>query len=165
MIDHAAQFVAAGIPFIFDPGQGMPMFGGDDLRNFVTQATWVTLNDYESRLLCERTGWTEMDVASRVKALVVTRGAQGSTVFTAGRRIDIPPVKPAAVRDPTGCGDAYRAGILFGLLRGMPWEAAGRLASLIGAIKIAAQGTQNHHFSLQSIVSAYRSEFGHALPL
>jgi adenosine kinase len=165
MIDHATQFAQAGIPFIFDPGQGMPMFGGDDLRNFISQATWVTLNDYESRLLCERTGWAEVDIASRVKALVVTRGAQGSSIFAGGRRIDIPPVKPAVVRDPTGCGDAYRAGLLFGLQHELAWESTGRLASLLGAIKIAAQGTQNHEFNLQSIATSYRTAFGHALAL
>jgi adenosine kinase len=164
MIDHAGQFAAAGIPFIFDPGQGMPMFGGDELRQFVSQAEWVALNDYESRLLCERTGWTESELAGKTRALIVTRGAEGSTIFVNGQRLEIPPVKARAVVDPTGCGDAYRAGLLFGIMRKLPWEDLGRLASLLGAIKIAHQGTQNHKFTLSSIASDFKAAFGHALP-
>jgi len=165
MIDHAAQFAEAGIPFVFDPGQGLPMFDGEELRRFIGQATWVTVNDYEGRLLCERTGWTEAQVAGHVQALVVTRGGQGSTVYAGGRVLDIPPVKPACIADPTGCGDAYRAGLLHGLSRGLPWEETGRLASLIGALKIAHKGTQNHAFSPASLAADYRKAFGQAITL
>lgn len=163
MIAHAAQFAAAGIPFIFDPGQGLPMFGGDDLRAFIEQATWVTVNDYEWSLMAERTGWSEADIASRVAALVVTRGAEGSTIYTDGQRVDIPPVVATQVVDPTGCGDAYRAGLIHGLLHGLPWETTGRIASLIGAIKIESRGTQNHSFTLQQFKDRYHASFGVAL--
>jgi adenosine kinase len=163
MIAHAAQFAAAGIPFIFDPGQGLPMFGGDDLRAFIEQATWVTVNDYEWSLMAERTGWSEADIASRVAALVVTRGSEGSTIYADGQRIDIPPVVATQVVDPTGCGDAYRAGLIHGLLHGLPWETTGRIASLIGAIKIESRGTQNHSFTLQQFKDRYQASFGVAL--
>ncbi len=165
MIEHAAQFSAAGIPFIFDPGQGLPMFDGEDLRGFVGQAAWVTVNDYEGRLLCERTGWSETEIAARVRALIVTRGAQGSTIFAGDQRHDIPPVVPASVSDPTGCGDAYRAGLLHGLLHGLGWEETGRLASLIGALKIAHRGTQNHSFTRASLAADYQRAFGRTLAL
>jgi adenosine kinase len=165
MIDHAAQFAAAGIPFVFDPGQGLPMFNGEELRHFTAQASWVTVNDYEGRMLCERTGWPEEEIASCVRALIVTRGGQGSTIFAGGRRIDIPPVTPAKLADPTGCGDAYRAGLLHGLMRNMAWEETGRLASLLGAVKIAHQGTQNHYFTAATLAGAYRSAYGQAIEL
>src|SRR5690606_21922067 len=110
MVDHAEQFHAAGIPFVFDPGQGLPMFNGEELRRFVTLATWVAVNDYEGKLVEERTGWSEAELAAQVEGLIVTRGAKGSTIYAGGRKIDIPPVTPRAVLDPTGCGDAYRAG-------------------------------------------------------
>jgi len=165
MVEHAAQFAAASIPFIFDPGQGLPMFNGEELRAFVDQATWVTVNDYEGRLLCERTGWSEEQIAGEVKALIITRGGQGSTIFADGRRIEIPAVKPAAIADPTGCGDAYRAGLLHGLMRGLSWEETGRLASLLGALKIAHKGTQNHSFTPAGLATEYRKAFGQALAL
>ena len=165
MIDHATQFAAAGIPFIFDPGQGLPMFDGEDLRRFVGQASWVTVNDYESRLLTERTGWSEAEIAAKVKALIVTRGGQGSTIYAGGATTQIPVVKPTQIADPTGCGDAYRAGLLHGILRQLSWEETGRLASLIGALKIAAQGTQNHSFTTASLAQHYRREFGHDIRL
>jgi adenosine kinase len=161
MVEHAAQFVAAGIPFIFDPGQGLPMFNGEELRHFIGQATWVTVNDYEARLLTERTGWSEQEIAGKVRALVITRGGQGSHVHTGGKEIVIPPVKAARLADPTGCGDAYRAGLLHGIASRLPWEETGRLASLIGALKIAEQGTQNHRFTTVSLAADYRREFGH----
>jgi adenosine kinase len=165
MLDHAAQLHAAGIPFIFDPGQGLPMFDGDDLRHFVELATWVALNDYEARLLMERTGWSEVDLAGRVKALVVTRGAQGSTIWTGAEQLDIPVVKPAAILDPTGCGDAYRAGLLHGISRGLSWAEAGRLAALLGSLKIAHRGTQNHAFTPTSLKQEFRAAFGHEIQL
>ncbi len=165
MLDHAEQLHAAGIPFIFDPGQGLPMFDSDDLRHFVELATWAALNDYEARLLMERTGWNEADVAGRVKALIVTRGAQGSTIWAGAEQLDIPVVKPAAILDPTGCGDAYRAGLMHGISRGLPWAEAGRLAALLGALKIAHRGTQNHAFTPTSLKQEFRSAFGHELQL
>jgi len=165
MVDHAAQCAAAGIPYMFDPGQGLPMFDGEELRRFIGQAAWVTVNDYEGRLLSERTGWTEEEIAGRVRALIVTRGGQGSTIFAGGRRIDIPVVTPERIADPTGCGDAYRAGLLHGIGRGLSWEETGRLAALIGALKIARKGTQNHHFTPATLASAYQAAFGHGIRL
>ena len=165
MIEHAEQFAEAGIPFVFDPGQGLPMFDGEALRHFVSQASWVAVNDYEGRMLCERTGWSEEQIAGRVQALIVTRGGQGSTIFTAGRRLEIPPVPPLQITDPTGCGDAYRAGLLHGLIRGLSWEETGRLASLLGAIKIAHQGTQNHHFTPSTLAAGFRSAYGVGIDL
>ena len=165
MLDHAAQLHDAGIPFIFDPGQGLPMFDGLDLRYFVERATWVAVNDYEARLLADRTGWTEDEVAGKVRALIVTHGALGSTIWADGERFEIPAVKPRAILDPTGCGDAYRAGLLHGITRGLSWADTGRLASLLGALKIAHRGTQNHHFTPTSLAQEFHSAFGHALHL
>jgi adenosine kinase len=147
MIQHAGQFAEAGIPFIFDPGQGLPMFDGKDLARFVEQATWVAVNDYEWQLIQQKTGWTESDVTQRVEALIVTRGAEGSIIHTKGGPIEIPCAKVSAVVDPTGCGDAYRAGLIHGLLHGLDWQTTGRIASLMGAIKIESLGTQNHELT------------------
>jgi adenosine kinase len=147
MIQHAESFAAAGIPFIFDPGQGLPMFDGKDLHRFVEQAAWVTVNDYEWQMVQQKTGWTEQDVTQRVQALIVTRGAHGSVIHTQGGPIEIPCAKPKAVVDPTGCGDAYRAGLIHGLLNGLDWQTTGRIASLMGALKIESLGTQNHTFT------------------
>jgi len=164
MLDHAAQFAAAGIPFVFDPGQGLPMFNGEELRHFIDLASWVAVNDYEAQLLKERTGRDEQQLAAGLDALVITRGAQGSLVYAGGQVLEIPAVRAAAVQDPTGCGDAYRAGLLFGLLHGLDWASTGRLAALLGARKIEQRGTQNHHFSLAELRGWFRTEFGHALP-
>jgi adenosine kinase len=147
MIRHAEQFAAAGIPFIFDPGQGLPMFGAEDLERFVSQATWVTLNDYEWQLVEQKTGWTVAALARRVAALIVTHGAGGSTIHTREGVIEIPSAPVREVVDPTGCGDAYRAGLIHGLLHGLDWRTTGHIASLMGAIKIESRGTQNHHFT------------------
>lgn len=147
MIQHASQFAEAGIPFIFDPGQGLPMFDGKDLARFVEQATWVAVNDYEWQLIQQKTGWTESDVTQRVEALIVTRGAEGSIIHTKGGPIEIPCAKVDKIVDPTGCGDAYRAGLIHGLLHGLDWQTTGRIASLMGAIKIESLGTQNHKFT------------------
>lgn len=165
MLEHAAQFHEAGIPFVFDPGQGLPMFDGEELTGFIDKASWVTVNDYEGELLQSRTGLAPAEIAARVEALVVTRGAEGSVVWVGDRRIDIPPAKPAEIRDPTGCGDAYRAGLIYGLMRGYDWEITGRLASLLGALKIAQNGTQNHEFSRDSIVREFETQFGMAIEL
>lgn len=160
MMAHAREFAEAGIPFIFDPGQGMPMFSGPELLAFIDQASYVTVNDYEAQMLQERTGETLDSLAKRVEALIVTRGGEGSLIFTAGQQIEIPSVKAEAVVDPTGCGDAYRAGLLFGIARGMDWRVIGRLASLIGALKIASRGGQNHRFTPAEIGVRYREAFG-----
>ncbi len=161
MIQHAAQFAEAGIPFVFDPGQGMPMFDGEELLNFVDQATWVTLNDYEAQLLQERTGQSVEQLSRRVQALIVTMGGDGSRIYTDGQTVEIPAAKAAALHDPTGCGDAYRAGLLYSLDRGMDWETAGRIAGLMGAIKIEHHGTQNHHFELDGFRARFQQEFGY----
>jgi len=163
MVEHAAQFAAAGIPFVFDPGQGLPMFAGDELRALIAQASWVTVNDYEGQMLQERTGWSEQEISAQVKALIVTRGAQGSTIFSDGERIEIPAVEAANISDPTGCGDAYRAGLLYGLLNKLNWADTGRLAAVLGAIKIASQGTQNHSFTIDSINNQFKRSFGYRL--
>jgi adenosine kinase len=147
MIQHANQFYEAGIPFIFDPGQGLPMYDAGDLARFVEQATWVAVNDYEWQLIQQKTGWSESDVTERVEALIVTRGAEGSIIHTKGGPIEIPCAKAKAVVDPTGCGDAYRAGLIHGLLHDLDWQTTGRIASLLGALKIESLGTQNHTFS------------------
>jgi adenosine kinase len=165
MIEHAEQFAEAGIPFIFDPGQGLPMFDGNDLRRFVEQATWVTVNDYEWQLLKDRTGWDIADLTERVDALIVTRGAEGSLIYTSDAEYEIPMVKPAAVEDPTGCGDAYRAGLLYGLLRDLDWDTTGRIASLMGAIKIECHGTQNHTFTQQQFEQRFKASFGRSISI
>ena len=160
MIQHARELHLAGIPFIFDPGQGLPMFSGEELLNFINQADYVTTNDYEAKLLHERTGRTIEELAKLVKALVVTQGAQGSLVYSGGRTETIPSVKPARVADPTGCGDAYRAGLLYGIANDLDWPTTGRLASLLGSIKIAERGAQNHQFSRDEIATRFRDAFG-----
>ena len=162
MIDHAAQFAAANIPFMFDPGQGMPMFGGEELKAFIAQARWVAVNDYEWGLLQQKTGLTVSDVTAQVEALVVTRGAEGSVIYTQGRTLQVPCARPNAVVDPTGCGDAYRAGLIHGLLRGLDWEATGRIASLMGAIKVESRGPQNHRFTPTEFARRYQDNFGNA---
>ncbi len=160
MIKHAEQFKKKKIPFIFDPGQGMPMFNGDDLRKFIDQATWVTVNDYEWELLKDRTGWTEKDITSRVDALIITLGGKGSEIHTKDKTYTIPAATPKSVQDPTGCGDAYRAGLLYGLLNKLDWETTGRIASLMGSIKIEHQGPQNHNFTLEQFKKRYKAAFG-----
>jgi adenosine kinase len=163
MVQHAAQFAAAGIPLLFDPGQGLPMFGGQELLDFVAKSTWIAVNDYEGQMLAERTGLSLRDIAGRVRALIVTRGAEGSVIHADGREILIPAVRPDAILDPTGCGDAYRAGLVFGLQNGLDWETTGRIASLMGSIKIAHTGTQHHRFTRDEFEARFRAAFGRAL--
>ena len=160
MIDHAHQFAEAGVPFIFDPGQGMPMFDGEDLMQFVDQASWVTVNDYEAQLLQERTGKSLEDLAEQVEALIVTLGGEGSRIYTDSSRIDIPSAPTSELNDPTGCGDAYRSGLLYGLMDNMDWETTGRIAALMGAIKIEQHGTQNHGFSRAEFGARFKEAFG-----
>ncbi|HYD60676.1 MAG TPA: carbohydrate kinase family protein [Noviherbaspirillum sp.] len=161
MLQHAVDCVDLAIPFIFDPGQGLPMFNGAELEHFIELATYVAVNDYEAELLTERTNLPLDQIAKRVKALIVTRGEQGAEIFTDGQRIDIPCVKADQVVDPTGCGDAFRAGLLYGITSGMDWVTTGRLASLMGAIKIASQGGQNHAPSRQEIEDRFQKAFGY----
>jgi adenosine kinase len=163
MIEHAAQFAAAGIPFMFDPGQGLPMFSGDELKDFIAKAAYVAVNDYEGSLLSERTGWSAKEIAKRVKALIVTRGSEGSWIYAGGKRIDVPVARAAQLADPTGCGDAYRAGLLYGLQKGFDWETTGRIASLAGAIKMEHHGTQQHRFTMSDFAARFRGEFGRDL--
>ena len=145
MLQHAAQMHAAGVPFVFDPGQGLPMFDGDDLRGFVRQARWVAVNDYEGRMLCERIG-TDLAELSRsgLDGIVVTLGADGCEVWQRGERHHVPGRPASAVLDPTGCGDAFRAALLYGLERGWPLERCAELGNRVGSIKIASRGGQNH---------------------
>jgi adenosine kinase len=160
MLAHAEEFSKAGIPFIFDPGQQMPMFDAEELRFFVDRASWLTVNDYECELMKQRTGWSETEISDRLDALIVTKGEKGSTFYTGGSVIEIPPARVNATRDPTGCGDAYRAGLIYGLLEKSSWETTGRIASLMGAIKIESSGTQNHSFTLKEFRDRYRDNFG-----
>lgn len=160
MLNNVAQFAAQGIPFIFDPGQGMPLFDGAELLECVRQAQYCTLNDYEARLLCERTGRSLQDIAQMVEALIVTYGAEGAHIHTGGEVIEIPAVRPDAVVDPTGCGDAFRAGLLYGLAHGWEWRKSGQLASLLGSVKIASRGGQNHAPSREELAQRYRAAFG-----
>ena len=159
MIQHAAQFAEAGIPFLFDPGQGLPMFNGEDLRAFIEQASYVAVNDYESELLIERTGWTLRQIAERVDALIVTRGGKGSHIITKKKQYDVPCAEAGSLTDPTGCGDAFRGGLLYGLLNGKDWETTGRIASLMGAYNIERPGTQNHRFTLDEFRERFKEEF------
>ena len=161
MVEHARDCAEANIPFIFDPGQGLPMFNGEELTHFIELATYVAVNDYEAELLTERTGLSLQQIAERVSALIVTRGEQGAEIFTSDGRLDIPVVKVANIVDPTGCGDAFRAGMLFGLTRDMDWMTIGRLSSLMGAIKIASQGGQNHAPTLAQIEDRFFQEYGY----
>jgi adenosine kinase len=160
MLRHCAQFAEAGIPFVFDPGQGMPLFSGEELLAMVRQADYVTLNDYEAQLLQAKTGKSLSDLAKEVRALVVTKGAAGSDFHVDGRILPIPAAPVREVVDPTGCGDAYRAGLLYGIARDMDWETTGRLASLMGAIKIESRGGQNHAPSRGEIETRFAEAFG-----
>ncbi len=160
MIQHAGQFFEADIPFMFDPGQGLPMFDDGDLETFFNQATWVTVNDYEWEMIQEKTGMSPQDLAAQVDALVITKGSSGSLIYTKSKRYEIPCAKAENLEDPTGCGDAYRAGLLYGLMHEMDWETTGRIASLMGAIKIESLGTQNHSFTMDKFRKRYQAEFG-----
>ena len=160
MLQHARELAGLGIPFMFDPGQGLPMFSGEELLAFVEQASYVAVNDYEGRLLEERTGRRLEDLAPKLKALILTRGAEGSIIHANGQRFDIPCAKAEAVVDPTGCGDAYRAGLLYGIASGFDWLKTGRLASLMGAIKVTSRGGQNHSVTGDELRRLFRSNFG-----
>lgn len=163
MILHATELVELKIPFIFDPGQGMPMFSGEELLKFMTQATWAIFNDYESELIQKYTGLSLTQLVEMVDALIITRGSKGSEIYTQGRCLQIPAAKANELLDPTGCGDAYRAGLLYGLMNDYGWEETGRIASLLGAIKIEHHGTQNHTFNMDEFKRRYHENFGTSL--
>jgi len=163
MLQHARDFAAAGIDFIFDPGQAMPLFSGEEFRAFIEQASYVTVNDYESNLLQERTGWSAERIAAKVKAYIVTRGPKGSLIRAGKDSFDIPPAHERRVTDPTGCGDAYRAGLIFGIEKGYDWPTIGRMASLMGALKVEHPGTQNQRFDYAEFAEQFRQQFGYAL--
>ncbi|MES1938534.1 carbohydrate kinase family protein [Salinisphaera hydrothermalis] len=163
MVSHAQQFADAGIDFIFDPGQGLPMFNGAELKTIIDQATYLTVNDYEAKLVCDRTGLSEADIAAKLDALVVTKGAKGSVIYADGKTYEIPTGNPSALSDPTGCGDAFRAGLIYGLQQGYDWEITGRVASLMGTIKIERPGTQNHRFTMDEFKTRFAKEFGREL--
>jgi len=164
MQQHARQCAELGIPYLFDPGQGLPMFSGEEIDEFLRHATYVAVNDYEGKLLEEKTGRKLEELARDVRTLIVTHGANGSLIFSQGKRYEIPSVKADAVLDPTGCGDAYRAGLLYGIARGWDWPDTGRLASVMGSIKIAQRGAQNHAPSRDEIDARFKRAFGHSPP-
>lgn len=164
MLQNAREFVQAGIPFIFDPGQAMPLFNSKEFREFIEQADYVVVNDYESNLLQERTGWDAATIASKVTAYITTRGPHGSIIYTHDDTINIPPAEETEVIDPTGCGDAYRAGLIHGLMHDLDLPTCGRMASLMGAIKIACAGTQNQHFEYPQFAAEFERQFGYPLP-
>ncbi len=163
MIQHAEQFAEAGIPFIFDPGQGLPMFGCQELMRFIELADYAIFNDYEMQLMQDRTGKTPHDLTAQLNALIVTRGSEGSLIYTQQHRIEIPAANSTAVNDPTGCGDAYRGGLLYGLMNDLEWKTTGRIASLMGAICVADHGTQNHTFKMGEFKKLFQDNFGYSL--
>ncbi|MEE9356028.1 MAG: carbohydrate kinase family protein [Methylococcaceae bacterium] len=159
MQEHAEQFVAKNIPFIFDPGQGMPMFDGEELIQLLELARWLTLNDYEAQLLQDKTGLTLPQVAERVEALIVTLGGEGSNIYVDKKCHKIPSANASQLNDPTGCGDSYRAGLIYGMEKDMDWETTGRIAGLMGAIKIEHHGTQNHKFTMAEFKDRFKENF------
>ena len=165
MFQHARELHEAGIPFMFDPGQGLPMFNGEELMHFLGMADYLAVNDYEAQMMQEKTGQSMESLARQVKALIITRGAEGSVIHAEGQRFDIPCVEADAVLDPTGCGDAYRAGLVYGIQQGWDWQRTGQLAAVMGSIKIASRGGQNHAPSIDDIAARYHKAFGAELVL
>jgi adenosine kinase len=164
MMEHAAQFAEEGIPFFFDPGQAIPLFDGDDLRKFVEQATWMTVNDYEFHMVQEKTGRQLSDLLEQLQAVVVTKGKEGSVIHTREKAHSIPIAATEKVVDPTGCGDAYRAGLLYGMEKGLDWEITGRIAAVAGSFNVEQTGTQNHRFDRDAFDRRLRDAFGIGLP-
>ena len=161
MLEHARDLAAANIPFVFDPGQGLPMFSGTELLEFVDQSTYTAVNDYEAKMLTDRTELSLEQLAQRVEALIVTRGAEGAWIFHQGKRIEVACVKPKSITDPTGCGDAFRAGLLYGLSAGMDWPTVGKLASTMGGLKIAHRGGQEYAPGRDEIAATFKENFGY----
>ncbi|HET8900264.1 MAG TPA: carbohydrate kinase family protein [Rhodanobacteraceae bacterium] len=164
MLQNAHEFAELGIPFIFDPGQAMPLFNGDEFRHFIELANYVVVNDYESNLLQERTGWDAATIASKVSAYITTQGPRGSVIHSQGETQHVPPAHERKITDPTGCGDAYRAGLIHGLMRHYDLPTCGRMASLMGALKVEHPGTQNQRFDYAEFAASFREQFGYALP-
>ncbi len=163
MLQNSRDFAELGIPHIFDPGQAMPLFNGKELSTMIEQATYVTVNDYESSLLQERTGWNEKQIAERVEGYLITRGSAGSEIHTKSGMVQVPVANAIRVVDPTGCGDAYRAGLIYGLMNGMDLATTGRIASLMGALKIEHLGPQNQRFTFAEFTEQFRQQFGYSL--
>ena len=163
MLQNSREFAECGIPFIFDPGQAMPLYNGKELTQMIEQSSYVTVNDYESSLLQDKTGLSTRQIAERVKAYIITRGPRGSEVHTREGEMHVPAANAMRVVDPTGCGDAYRAGLIFGLMQGMDMATAGRIASLMGALKIEHLGPQNQRFNYEEFAEQFRQQFGYAL--
>ena len=163
MLQHVDEFAARGVPFIFDPGQAMPLFNGDEFRSMIAKSTYVIVNDYESQLLQTRTGWSAAEIASHVTAYIVTQGPRGSTIHVGDESHHIPPARERVIVDPTGCGDAYRAGLMFGIMHGKDWPTTGRIASLMGALKVEHPGTQNQRFSYPEFSAEFADQFGYTL--
>ena len=163
MVEHTRDLAAAGVPFVFDPGQGLPMFDGAELVEMMKGSRAITMNDYEARVVEQKTRKSVQDLAAGERAVIVTRAGEGSSVFAGGQRIDVPAVAAESVVDPTGCGDAYRSGLLYGMARGWAWRKCAQLASVMGSIKIAHRGGQNHRPTRDTIAAAFRSAFGETL--
>jgi adenosine kinase len=163
MVQHTEKLAAAGVPFVFDPGQGLPLFSGDALKRAIELATYVAVNDYEASLVSNKTGWSLDEIAQRVKALIVTRGEHGARIHHGGKSEDIPAVPASTVVDPTGCGDAFRGGLLYGIERGLDWATTGRLASLMGSLKIEHAGPQTYTPSAGEIDERFKQAFGYSL--
>jgi adenosine kinase len=163
MLQHVDEFAERGVPFIFDPGQAMPLFNGDEFRSMIEKSTYVIVNDYESQLLQARTGWSAENIASKVTAYIITQGPRGSIIHVGSETHHIPPARERQIVDPTGCGDAYRAGLIFGIMRNKDWPTVGRMASLMGALKVEHPGTQNQRFDYRQFASEFLEQFGYAL--
>ena len=164
MTQHAERLAAAGVPFVFDPGQGLPLFDGATLRRIIELATYVAVNDYEAKLVSDKTGWSIEEIAGKVEALIVTRGEHGSQIHHANGIEEIPAVTARQVLDPTGCGDAFRGGLLYGIGKQLGWATTGRLASLMGTLKIEHQGPQNYAPTRAEINERFKQAFGYDLP-
>jgi adenosine kinase len=163
MVEHARDFAASGVPFIFDPGQGLPMFSGAEILELSTGASALTVNDYEARIIEQKTGRAIDALATGGRAVIVTRGGEGAYVYEDGGRIEVAAVKPDAIVDPTGCGDAFRSGLLYGRVRGWDWVRSAQLASVMGSIKISHRGGQNHRPSRDQIAARFQAAFGGTL--
>ncbi|KAF1055819.1 MAG: Adenosine kinase [Burkholderia gladioli] len=163
MVQHVEELAKAGVPLIFDPGQGLPLFDRDTLRRSIELVTYLAVNDYEAKLVSDKTGWSEDEIASRVQALIITRGEHGATIRHREGTEQIPVVKAEQIVDPTGCGDAFRGGLLYGIEKGLDWATTGRLASLMGSIKIAHPGPQSYTLSRADILSRFQTAFGYSI--
>ena len=160
---HATQFVENGIPFMFDPGPTLHLLGKEELKCFIEQATWVIMNHHEWELFYKITDLTSKEIIEQVDALIITKGSQGSKIFTKAETIEINALEIETIKDPAGCGDAYRAGIIFCILNGLGWKTSGQMATLMGKINLAHAGAQNHHFSMEEFCSLYESHFNESL--